>query len=110
MKVCLVTPEFLPNYGGIGTYCAELSRELSHLVDLSVLTVNRTLVGGERAAREIESYLGDRASIHLVSDGSDNFTGTALFQLKVMKALKRLNSREEFDVVHSQHGNMPDLL
>ena len=40
-KVCLLTSEFLPNWGGVGTYCLELAKGLAEQVELHVVTVGR---------------------------------------------------------------------
>ena len=38
MKVCVLSPEFLPTWGGVGTYAYNLARGLRDLAEVHVLT------------------------------------------------------------------------
>ena len=60
LKICLLAPEFLPNWGGVGTYCIELAKAIAGKVELHVATVERTK---NRKAiyskRDMERFFGD---------------------------------------------------
>jgi glycosyltransferase involved in cell wall biosynthesis len=110
MKVCLLAPEFLPNWGGVGTYTTELAKEISKHVDLTVFTLSRTLGNRTYGKEEMEAALGGRAKIEVISRARDTFAYNARFQLAVLRKLRRLVATEHPDIIHSQHAHMPDLL
>lgn len=110
MKVCLLAPEFLPNQGGVGSYCVELARQLASRVDLTVVTLVRRK-GTETYDREaMEAYFDHRLRVHTISEARDSFLYNGGFQWALLRRLPALFRSESFDVVHSQHAHMPDLL
>ncbi|MCI4351846.1 MAG: glycosyltransferase family 4 protein [Thermoplasmata archaeon] len=110
MKVCLLAPEFLPNQGGVGSYCVELARQLASRVDLTVVTLVRRK-GAETFDREaMEAYFDHRLRVQTLSEAHDSFLYNAGFQWALLRRLPELFRSESFDVVHSQHAHMPDLL
>ncbi|MBM4236995.1 MAG: glycosyltransferase family 4 protein, partial [Euryarchaeota archaeon] len=61
MRVAIVTPEFLPNWGGIGTYTAQLAMNLPSDFEVHVISLRRGgAAGKEDGSREIL----DRISLH----------------------------------------------
>ncbi|MFZ0890935.1 MAG: glycosyltransferase family 4 protein [Thermoplasmata archaeon] len=110
LKVCLLAPDFLPVWGGAGTYAVELSRELSRLVDLTVVTLERGNGAASVTRDQMEEILEHRARVVLISQARDTFQYNAGFQLAVLRRLPRLVKQEKIDIVHSQHAHMPDLL
>lgn len=110
LRVCLLAPEFLPARGGVGTYSVALARELSRTVDLTVLTLTRaqgTVVYGRK---EMEEAVEHRARVYPIAEAHDTFLYNARFQVELLRRLPALVRAERFDVVHSQHAHMPDLL
>ncbi len=105
MKVCILTPEFLPMWGGVGAYCYQLARELSGKAEVHVLTAN----GGH-----IEESCGvsDGIEVHsaLRPDGSAKEVSPFQFQLGVLRDLPRLMQDHKFDIVHANHAYMSDIL
>jgi len=110
MRVCFLAPEFLPNQGGVGTYSVELAKRLADFVDLTVLAPAREGNGAPITREEMERILGNRASVRIVSKANGSFLYNASFQIAVLCWLKRLMRRGKFDIIHSQHAHMPDLL
>jgi glycosyltransferase involved in cell wall biosynthesis len=110
LRVCLLAPDFLPVWGGAGTYAVELSRELSKLVDLTILTLERGTGAGSVSRAQMEEVLGHRARVVLISRARDTFQYNAGFQMAVLRCLPRLVREERIDIVHSQHAHMPDVL
>jgi glycosyltransferase involved in cell wall biosynthesis len=110
LRVCLLAPDFLPVWGGAGTYAVELSRELSRLVDLTVVTLERGNGGPSVTRAQMEEVLEHRARVELISHARDTFQYNAGFQLAVLRRLPRLVREEKIDLVHSQHAHMPDIL
>ena len=110
MRVLLLAPELIPNRGGIGVYIAELIRSLPPEVELTVLTVERDDGPTTIGAGEMEAEFGHRARIHALSTGRDSFLYNASFQAAVLRWMRRHLTTERFDLVHSQHAHMPDVL
>jgi glycosyltransferase involved in cell wall biosynthesis len=110
MKVCLLAPELLPNQGGVGSYSVALARELSKLVDLSIVTVLREKGSVTYNRDQMEEYFDHRIRIHTISKAGDTFLYNARFQAAVLRELPYFATREGYDLIHSQHAHMPDLL
>jgi glycosyltransferase involved in cell wall biosynthesis len=110
MKVCLLAPELLPNQGGVGSYSVGLARELSARVDLHIVTVLRRKGKEIYNREEMEEYFGHRLRVHTISKADDTFLYNARFQEAVLREMPRLQAENQFDLIHSQHAHMPDLL
>jgi glycosyltransferase involved in cell wall biosynthesis len=110
MKVCLLAPELLPNQGGVGSYSVALARELSKLVDLSIVTILREKGGVTYDREEMEQYFDHRIRIHTISKAGDTFLYNARFQAAVLRELPHFVTQDGYDLIHSQHAHMPDLL
>ncbi|HEV2520233.1 MAG TPA: glycosyltransferase family 4 protein [Thermoplasmata archaeon] len=110
MKVCLLAPEFLPNRGGVGTYSVDLSRELGRRVDLTVVTLTREDSSKRYTTAEMEEAVGGAARVVSISVARDTFVYNLGFQAAVLRRLPAMLRGEGFDVIHSQHAHMPDLL
>ena len=110
MRVCFLAPELLPNQGGVGTYSVEILRQLAGRVELTVLTPLRLRGPDVYDRRRLEEYFGHRIEILTISDARDTFAYNLAFQLAVRRYLRRAGPQERFDLIHSQHAHMPDLL
>ncbi len=113
ISVAFLAPEFLPNWGGGGTYSIELIKELSKYedVDVHVLTVERDIEGLKRYSQEdMERYYDDKISIHITSQARDTFLYNGLFQYKISRLLPKYLKKYGFDLIHAQHAYMSDLL
>ncbi len=110
LRICLLAPDFLPVWGGAGTYAVEIARELSSRVDLTILTLERESANGAFPKERMEELLDHRVRVEVISTARDNFRYNAAFQLAVLRRLPALAREERFDLVHSQHAHMPDVL
>jgi glycosyltransferase involved in cell wall biosynthesis len=105
MRVCLLTPEFLPSWGGIGTYTYYLARGLQDHAEVSVVTSD--------AALQTEGLAGlEHVQVHQLPTGAKGREGASSlrFQMAVWKHLPRLVREGAFDIVHSNHAQMSDVL
>ena len=102
MKVCILTPEFLPAWGGIGTYTYNLARGLRDRAEVHVLT-GATSPGFQGL---------DGVQVHSANpeNGAPGETSPFRFQAAVFRRLPRLARTEGFDIVHANHAYMSDLL
>ncbi|MCI4372836.1 MAG: glycosyltransferase family 4 protein [Thermoplasmata archaeon] len=110
MRVCFLAPELLPNQGGVGTYSVELLREMAGRVDLTVLTPLRTRGTDVYDRHRLEEYFGHRITVLPISEAKDTFRYNFDFQRAVRRTVPALIREGKFDLIHSQHAHMPDLL
>ncbi|MBW1886740.1 MAG: glycosyltransferase family 4 protein [Deltaproteobacteria bacterium] len=110
LKIAMLAPEFLPNWGGAGTYSILLARELSKTDEVHVFTTLRSSNGQTgKGTKEIEAYFDGRVKIHLVSRAKENFWYNAIFQFNVARNMPKIISKDKFNIIHSNHAHMPDL-
>lgn len=104
MKVCVVSPELLPTWGGVGTYTYNLARGLRDEAELHVLTA-------DRLSNAEESEI-DGVHVHTVAanGGAYRRPSSLRFQVAVMRSLPKLMEENEFDIIHANHAYMSDLL
>lgn len=105
-----MAPEFLPVRGGVGTYSVGLVQELSKIADVTVLTLTRSQGPVRYRRADMEAAVEHRARVIPIADAQDTFLYNAAFQIALLRRLPSIVRRERFDVVHSQHAHMPDLL
>jgi glycosyltransferase involved in cell wall biosynthesis len=111
LKVALIGPDFLPNWGGIGTYNVRLTKYLMDKVEMHVIAAKRSFDGKNEKvqSKDIpESFI--RNNVHFISNSKDTFLYNASFQRAVFKELPKLDKEYHFDVIHSNHAHMGDLL
>lgn len=107
-----MAPEFIPNWGGTGTYLANLLKHLPRDVDIHVVTLKRVIKGEEQSCattEEIAESLGRWLSIHYLSIARETFLYNLSFQIACLRELPKLCKRYDFDIIHSSHCHMPDL-
>lgn len=111
IRVGLLAPEFLPNWGGVGTYCVELVRALRGEVDLDVITLSRRIYGQPSVtARQMEAYFQGAVRVHTIATATDTFLYNAGFQVAVQRYLTREGGGQGLDLIHSHHAHMCHLL
>ena len=105
MKVCLLTPEFLPSWGGIGTYTYYLARGLQDRAEVHVVTSDASFPADDLPGVE-------RVQVHAFPSRGKGPTGASSlrFQMAVLRHLPRLVKDGGFDLVHSNHAQMSDVL
>ncbi len=103
MKVCILTPEFLPTWGGVGTYTYNLARGLRDRAEVHVLT-------GTAPPDPDASMDGIRVHSVGPTRGTGAEGSTMRFQLAVRRHLPALVRSEGIEIVHANHAYMSDLL
>lgn len=113
MKICVLAPEFLPVWGGVGTYTVELVRHLPKKIEVHVVTPRRVAIGRSKVSTsdyDFSQYFGDNVRIHFASKASDTFLYNGAFQFFCLRHVPKLLKEEDIDLVHSHTAHMPDLL
>jgi glycosyltransferase involved in cell wall biosynthesis len=109
----VLAPEFLPVWGGVGTYTVELIRHLPKNIDVHVVTPRRVSIGRSRISTcdyDFSEYFGDNVKIHFASKASDTFLYNGAFQFFCLRHVPELVKKEGIELVHSHTAHMPDLL
>jgi len=114
MNICMVSPDFLPIWSGIGTYTVSLLSNLSSDLDVNLITVKRQICkekpnSEQEAQREILSQIEKKVKIHYVSSAKDTFFHHLNFQMKCAKAIPPLCRNEQIDLIHANFPLMSDI-
>jgi glycosyltransferase involved in cell wall biosynthesis len=113
MNIAFLAPEFLPNWGGAGTYAIEMVNYLSKKNhDVHVITLERNIAGSpvHYTEDEILDFFDDRIHLHTISSATDTFLYNAGFQYAVFKKLPAICRTEDIDIVHGDMPHMSDIL
>jgi glycosyltransferase involved in cell wall biosynthesis len=112
MKLCVIAPEFLPVWGGVGTYLVELVRHLPRNIEVHVVTPMRESIGRKRVSSrdfDFSGYFGDNVHVHFVCKATDTFFYNAIFQSTCLRYIPQLVNKENIDILHFGH-HMAGLL
>jgi len=112
MKICILAPEFLPVWGGVGTYIVELVRHLPKDIEVHVMTPKREGFGREKLSSDydLSEYFGDNIHVHFICKADDTFIYNAKFQIACLKNVPRLLKEEDIDLIHCGTHMRPLLL
>lgn len=112
IKLGLLAPEFLPNWGGVGTYCVELTRHLADKLDLHVITLTRKIKDSkmEYLKKDMLNYYDYKINVHVLTKAKDDFLYNAKFQYKILRQLPQIEKEYGLDLIHSHHAHMSDVL
>ncbi len=113
MKVCMLAPEFLPVWGGVGTYIVELMKHMPDDIEVHVITPLRKGLGKEKVTSssfDFSEYFRDNIHVHFVGSANDTFFYNGEFQSLCSFYVPRLVKEEKIDLIHSHTAHMPDLV
>ena len=113
ISLCLIAPEFLPVWGGTGSYVVELLKYLPEEVEVHVVTLRRQTPDASKNVsikNDPKSVLNRDIDIHYISDAKDTFFYNLGFQFACFREIPKLHKEFKFDVLHSQFGHMSDIL
>jgi glycosyltransferase involved in cell wall biosynthesis len=113
ISLCLIAPEFLPVWGGTGSYVVELLKYLPKEVEAHVVTLRRQTPDASKNVsikNDSKSVLNRDIDIHYISDAEDTFNYNLGFQFACFRKIPKLHKEFKFDVLHSQFGHMSDIL
>ena len=111
MNIAFLAPEFLPNWGGAGTYSIELVKYLSKKHNVHVVTLNRKIDDGSvYDDKRILDFFDNKIHLHTISSASDTFLYNASFQYACFKQLPKICKENDIDIVHADVPHMSDVL
>ncbi len=104
MRICIVSPEFVPNWGGIGTYVLQLAKNLDDEFEVHVITLRRA----GASAKSLEE-IPEGVKVHYVGKSTDYFAYNIQFQIDLLRKFAAACKETRFDLIHANHAQMPDL-
>lgn len=111
MNIALLAPEFIPNWGGAGTYVVELAKYLSKRHNVHVVTVRRQIDKDSAYSDEkILSFFNNKIHLHTISNANDTFLYNAAFQYSCFKNLPKICKEYNIDIVHADVPHMSDVI
>ena len=111
MNIAFIAPEFLPNWGGAGTYSIELVKHLSKKHEVHVITLRREVDNGTAYTDEkILNFFDNRIHLHVISSASDTFLYNAAFQYACYRNVPRICNEYDIDIIHADVPHMSDVL
>ncbi len=111
MNIAFLAPEFLPNWGGAGTYSIELVKYLSKKYNVHVITLNRKIDNGSAYNEErILDFFDNKIHLHTISTANDTFLYNASFQYACFKQLPKICKENCIDIVHADVPHMSDVI
>jgi glycosyltransferase involved in cell wall biosynthesis len=112
LRVCFLAPELYPIWGGGGSYAVGLLKCLPKKVETYVLTMKRKVPesGVDVSETAVQDLFGNNVHVEFIARGSDTFFSQAKFQVQSYRWVLKLHEKYHFDVIHSQHQPMSDIL
>lgn len=112
--MCLVAPEFIPLWGGTGSYGVQLVQNLPKEMEIHVVTLRRVLRSSNNddvvGQPDLIPSLTDNIHVHYISTANDTFFYNLGFQLSCLREIPKLHHKYNFSIIHSHHCHMPDIL
>lgn len=111
MNIAFLAPEFLPNWGGAGTYAIELVKYLSGAHNVHVVTLRRQIDNCSAYSDEkITGFFGGKIHLHTISSANDTFLYNAAFQYSCFKHLPGICRENDIDIIHADVPHMSDAI
>jgi glycosyltransferase involved in cell wall biosynthesis len=106
MKVCVLAPENSPSWGGVGNYVYNLVKNLPSHYEKHIVTINRNISDSYDKLLQNENCY-----VHNILDvtTNDSFFYNLKFQIAILRKLKNLDEKYDFNIIHSHSGHLPHL-
>lgn len=111
LEVLVLTPEWLPVYGGIGNYVLQLAKEMPREIHLNIVTPRRNANEEVSSSQtlETEDQLRDNVNVRFIGSAKDAFYHNFSFQVNCARRVPKMVRDLGIEIVHSQ-STMPDFL
>jgi len=108
----MLAPEFIPVWGGTGSYTVELVKSLPRTMDIHVVTVKRDVGLASSSSsidNNVDAIVKRPLKIHYLTESKDTFMYNLPFQLACTAKIPLLHKKYGFDIMHSHMCQMPDV-
>lgn len=107
MRVLVLTSEYIPVWGGIGTYVYEIVRNLPKECEILVVAPKRGDIHHSNEDIDTDSN-ANNVKVQYISHAKGTFIYNLKFQIACKRHLKRLVDEFKPDIIHTQ-SSMPDV-
>ncbi|EMR74204.1 glycosyltransferase [Thaumarchaeota archaeon SCGC AB-539-E09] len=112
-KICLISPDFIPVWSGIGAYTVTFLEQIPKDVEIHLVTVKRKIpkidLSLQTTSSEVLDKIKERVNIYYISEASNTFSYNLAFQLSCLKKIPSLCKKENLQLVHSNFPLMSDI-
>lgn len=108
----MLAPEFIPVWGGTGSYTVELVKSLPADMDIHVVTLKRDVGLAAQSSSldtDVDAVVKRPLSVHYLTKSRETFFYNLPFQLACLTKIPSLNKKYCFDIMHSHLCHMPDV-
>jgi glycosyltransferase involved in cell wall biosynthesis len=114
IDVCLISPDFIPSWSGIGTYVVSLLRNLPDSIRVHLVTVKREIPGNPQKSEEhhnseLFNELNEKINIHFITRAKGTFLYHMRFQSACSSFVPTLCKDNDIDLIHSNFPVMSDI-
>ena len=110
--LCMLAPEFIPVWGGTGSYTVELVKNLPRKMDIHVVTLKRDVGLAAKSSsidNDVNAIVKRPLKVHYLTKSSETFFYNLPFQLACTAKIPLLHKKYNFDIMHSHMCQMPDV-
>jgi glycosyltransferase involved in cell wall biosynthesis len=110
--LCMLAPEFIPVWGGTGSYTVELVKSLPKQMDIHVVTLKRDVglsASNSSIDNNVNAIVKRPIKIHYLTKSNETFFYNLPFQLACTAKIPSLQKKYGFDIMHSHMCQMPDV-
>jgi glycosyltransferase involved in cell wall biosynthesis len=108
----MLAPEFIPVWGGTGSYTVELVKSLPREMDIHVVTLKRYVNGSSGdnfTSKSVEPIIKRPINVHYLTESKETFFYNLPFQLACLRKIPSLVKDYGLNVIHSHMCHMPDV-
>jgi glycosyltransferase involved in cell wall biosynthesis len=112
ITLCMLAPEFIPVWGGTGSYTVELVKSLPRTMDIHVVTLKRDVglsASSSSIDNNVDAIVKRPLKVHYLTKSSETFFYNLPFQLACTAKIPVLHKKYGFDIMHSHMCQMPDV-
>lgn len=112
LTLCMISAEFIPVWGGTGSYTVELIKHLPRNLDIHVATLNRSIrdmVDSKFVNNDVNSIIDRPIKIHYLAAAKETFFYNLAFQVACWGKIPRLHDKYKFDIIHSHLPHTGDI-
>jgi len=114
INVCMISPDFLPVWSGIGAYTVSLLEKFPQNINVHLVTVKRELSGKfllkkSSDARILKKLEEKGIQFHFVSHAKGTFMYHLNFQLACLRAIPKICKKHDIDIIHTNFPLMSDI-
>ncbi len=111
-NLCMLAPEFIPVWGGTGSYTVELVKSLPSSMNIHVITLKRDVGQASTSSSfnyDVDAIVKRALEVHYLTSSSETFFYNLSFQLACLRKVPILHKKYNFDIMHSHMCQMPDV-